>query len=262
MGRFEGRGVVVAGGSSGLGLHLAKAFIAEGARTVISGRQADKLEAAAAEIGAIPIAADITDFDSLAALAAGAVEALGNVHVAVNSAGFEQQTAIRDITPETLEPMVAVQFTGAVYFMRHLAGVLERGGSLVTVSSLTGVLVPENYAAYAGSKAGINHVTRIAASEYGPDGLRINAVAPSVIETPMTAHLLAIPAVTSAFLEQTPLGRMGVLDDVSRTVLWLASDDAAYISGQVINIDGGASTRKLPSNADVARHFQAAGDAG
>ena len=185
MGRFEGRGVVVAGGSSGLGLHLAKAFIAEGARVVVSARQAEKLEAVAAEIGAIPIAADITDFESLAALAEGAREALGSVHVAVNSAGFEQQTAIRDITPETLEPMVAVQFTGAVYFMRHLASVLERGGALVTISSLTGVLVPENYAAYAGAKAGINHVTRIAASEYGPDGLRINAVAPTVIETPM-----------------------------------------------------------------------------
>jgi NAD(P)-dependent dehydrogenase (short-subunit alcohol dehydrogenase family) len=175
VGRFEGRGVVVGGGSSGLGLHLAKAFVAEGARVVISARQADKLEAVAAEIGAIPIAADITNFESLAALATGAKEALGQVHVAVNSAGFEQQTAIRDITPETLEPMVAVQFTGAVYFMRHLAAVLERGGSLITMSSLTGVLVPENYAAYAGAKAGINHVTRIAASEYGPDGLRVNA---------------------------------------------------------------------------------------
>ena len=257
MGRFDDRGVVVAGGSSGLGLDLARAFVAEGARVVISARQADKLEAAAAEIGAIPIASDITDFESLAALARGAAEALGQVHVAVNSAGFEQQTAIRDITPETLEPMVAVQFTGAVYFLRHLASVLERGGSLVTISSLTGVLVPENYAAYAGAKAGINHVTKIAAAEYGPDGLRINAVAPSVVETPMTAHLLAVPAVTSAFLEQIPLGRMGTLDDVTQAVLWLASDEASYISGQVLNIDGGASTRKLPSNADVMRHVQA-----
>jgi meso-butanediol dehydrogenase/(S,S)-butanediol dehydrogenase/diacetyl reductase len=127
------------------------------------------------------------------------------------------------------------------------------------MSSLTGVLVPENYAAYAGAKAGINHVTRIAASEYGPDGLRVNAVAPSVVETPMTAHLLAVPAVTSAFLEQTPLGRMGTLEDVTRAVLWLASDDASYISGQVLAIDGGTSTRKLPSNADVLRHLQAAG---
>ncbi len=262
MGKFDGRGVVVAGGSSGLGLHLAKAFVDEGARVVISGRGVDRLEAAAAEIGAIPIAADITDFESLAALAVGAAEALGPVHVAVNSAGFEQQTAIRDITPETLEPMVAVQFTGAVYFLRHLAAVLERGGSLITISSLTGVLPPENYAAYAGAKAGINHVTRVAASEYGPDGLRVNAVAPSVIETPMTAHLLAIPAVTSAFLEQTPIGRMGQPDDVSQTVLWLASDDASYITGQVINIDGGTSTRKLPSNADVARHLQATADSG
>ena len=257
MGRFDGRGVVVTGGSSGLGLDLAKGFIAEGARVVISARQAEKLEAVAEEIGAIPIAADITDFESVAALAEGAREALGSVHVAVNSAGFEQQTAIRDITPETLEPMVAVQFTGAVYFMRHLASVLERGGSLITISSLTGVLMAESYAAYAGAKAGINHVTRIAASEYGPDGLRVNAVAPTVIETPMTAHLLGVPAVRDALLELTPLGRLGQLEDVTQTVLWLASDDASFITGQIVNVDGGTSIRKLPTNADVMRHLQA-----
>lgn len=262
MGRFEGKGVVIAGGSSGFGLHLAKAYIAEGATVVIAARDPEKLARVADEIGAVGVPCDITSFDSLAELAKRSVDALGHVHVAVNSAGFELQTAIRDITPETLEPMVAVQFTGAVYFMRHMASVLERGGALVTVSSLTGVMIPENYAAYAGAKAGINHVTKIAASEYGPDGLRINAVAPSVIETPMTAHILKIPAVVSAFLEQTPLGRLGELEDVSQTVLWLTSDDASYISGQVINIDGGTSTRKLPSNDDVRRHFQTAQDAG
>lgn len=257
MGRFEDRVVVVAGGSSGFGLHIARAFLAEGARVVVAARDAERLTDVADEIGATPIVCDITSFESLERLVAQTVERLGRLDVAVNSAGFEQQTPIRDITPETLEPMVAVQFTGAVYFIRHMANAMERGGSLVTISSLTGVLVPENYAAYAGAKAGINHVTRIAASEYGSEGIRVNAVAPSVIETPMTAHLLAIPAVEAAFLEQTPLGRMGALEDVSSAVLWLASDESSYITGQILNIDGGASTRKLPSNADVMRHLKA-----
>jgi NAD(P)-dependent dehydrogenase (short-subunit alcohol dehydrogenase family) len=224
--RFEDRVVVVAGGSSGLGLHIATAFAREGARVVIAARSGERLAQAAEQIGA-------------------------------NSAGFEQQTAIRDITPETLEPMVAVQFTGGVYFLRHMANAMRDGGSLITISSLTGVLVPQNYAAYAGAKAGINHVTRIAASEYGGDGIRVNAVAPSVVETPMTAHLLAIPAVESAFLEQTPLARMSVPQDVTSAVLWLASDESSYITGQVLVVDGGTSTRKLPSNDDVARHLKA-----
>ncbi len=255
--RFEGRVVVVAGGSSGLGLDIAKGFVREGARVMISARNAERVAQAAEEIGATPIACDITDFESVEALAAETLQRCGRLDVAVNSAGFEQQTAIRDITPETLEPMVAVQFTGAVYFLRHMASAMRQGGAIVTVSSLTGVLVPQNYAAYAGAKAGINHVTRIAASEYGGDGIRVNAVAPSVIETPMTAHLLAIPAVQSAFLEQTPIARMGVPADVTSAVLWLASDEASYITGQILPIDGGTSTRKLPSNEDVARHFKA-----
>jgi len=254
--RFEGKVVAVAGGSSGLGLHIAQAFAGEGARVVIAARDGERLQTAAEAMGAIPVACDITSFDSVAALASETLERCGRLDVAVNSAGFEQQTAVRDITPETLEPMVAVQFTGAVYFLRHMANAMAAGGSIVTISSLTGVLVPQNYAAYAGAKAGINHVTKIAASEYGADGIRINAVAPSVVETPMTAHLLAIPAVESAFLEQTPLGRMSVPADVSSAVLWLASDDSSYITGQVLVVDGGTSTRKLPSNDDVARHLK------
>jgi len=256
MKRFQDRVVVIAGGSSGLGLHVARRFAEEGARLVIAARDEGKLAEAAGEIGAVGIQCDITSFESVAALASQAHERFGRIDVAVNSAGFEQQTAIRDITPETLEPMVAVQFTGAVYFIRHMANAMERGGSLITVSSLTGVLVPENYAAYAGSKAGINHVTKIAASEYGPEGIRVNAVAPTVVETPMTAHLLAIPAVRSAFLELTPLGRMGSLEDVTSAIVWLASDESSYITGQILNIDGGASTRKLPTNADVMRHMK------
>jgi NAD(P)-dependent dehydrogenase (short-subunit alcohol dehydrogenase family) len=255
--RFEDRVVVVAGGSSGLGLHIATAFAREGARVVIAARSGERLAQAAEQIGAIPIACDITSFESVEALASETLSRCGRLDVAVNSAGFEQQTAIRDITPETLEPMVAVQFTGGVYFLRHMANAMRDGGSLITISSLTGVLVPQNYAAYAGAKAGINHVTRIAASEYGGDGIRVNAVAPSVVETPMTAHLLAIPAVESAFLEQTPLARMSVPQDVTSAVLWLASDESSYITGQVLVVDGGTSTRKLPSNDDVARHLKA-----
>jgi len=258
--RFEGKVAVVVGGSSGFGLHLVQGFIAEGAQVVMAARNAARLDEVAGRVGAIPIACDITSFESLESLASQTLERCGRLDVAINSAGFEQQTAIRDITPETLEPMVAVQFTGAVYFIRHMANAMQQGGSLITISSLTSVMVPENYAAYAGAKAGINHVTRIAATEYGAEGIRVNAVAPTAIETPMTAHMLQIPAVQAAFLEQTPLGRMGALGDVTSAVLWLASDEASYITGQVLNIDGGTSTRKLPSNADVMRHLTAAAE--
>jgi 2-hydroxycyclohexanecarboxyl-CoA dehydrogenase len=255
--RFEGRVAVVAGGSSGFGLDAARALVAEGASAVIGARNEKRLRAAADEIGALGVVCDIADNDSVEALAAAAIERFGRIDVAINSAGIEDQAPIADLTPEKLEPMVAIQFTGAVYFIRHMAAGMSEGGSIVTVSSLTATLVPENYAAYAGAKAGIEHVTRIAASEYGPRGIRLNTVAPSIIETPMTKHILAIPAVRSAFIEQTPLGHLGDVADVTNALLWLSSDEAKYITGQNLVIDGGTSLRKLPSAADFTRHFQA-----
>jgi NAD(P)-dependent dehydrogenase (short-subunit alcohol dehydrogenase family) len=253
-GRFEGRTAVVAGGSSGFGFDAARALISDGAQVVIGARNEERLRAAADAIGAVGVVCDIAADDSVAGLAAAAVERFGRIDIAINSAGIEDQAPIRNLTPEKLEPMVAIQFTGAVYFIRHMAAAMSEGGSIITVSSLTASLVPENYAAYAGAKAGINHVTRIAAAEYGPDGIRVNTVAPSIIETPMTRHILAIPAVREAFLEQTPLGRFGEVCDVTNAMLWLASDEARYITGQNLVIDGGTSTRKLPSAADFMRH--------
>ena len=202
MASHTGKAAVVLGGSSGFGLEIGRALVADGARVLLAARNSERLQAAADEIGALACVCDITDDHSVAALAQQVLDRFGRLDVAINSAGMEEQTAIRDLTPERLEPMVAVQFTGAVYFIR------QSGGSIVTISSLTASLVPENYAAYAGAKAGINHVTRIAAAEYGPSGIRVNTVAPSIIETPLTAHLLAIPAVQEAFVEQTPLGRL------------------------------------------------------
>ena len=184
------------------------------------------------------------------------VERFGHLDIAVNSAGFEGAAPVAQCEPELVEPMVATQFTGALYFIRHMANAMAagRGGSLISISSLTATLVAEGYAAYAGAKAGINHVTKIAASEYGDRGVRINAVAPSLIETPMTAPILGLPGVEQAFVEETPLGRMGSVDDVTETVLWLASEASSFITGQNILIDGGTALRRLPRAEQFARH--------
>ena len=254
--RFQDRVAVVAGGSSGFGRHIAEQLIAEGARVVIAARNEAKLAEVATEIGALAIPCDITDDESNRALVERTLSECGRLDVAVNSAGFEEQTPIRDLSPDKLEPMVAAQLTGPIYFLRHSANAMTEGGTVIMISSLTATLVPENYAAYAGAKAGLNHVVRIAAAEYGPSGIRVNAVSPSIIETPLTQHIFAIPAARSAFLEQTPLGRFGSLTDVTRAVLWLASDEAGYVTGQNLVIDGGTATRKLPGNADVIRHLQ------
>lgn len=256
MGMLDGRIAVVMGGSSGFGRGIAQRFADEGATVVISARSREALEAAAEEIGATALPCDLTSSPALAELAATVVERFGHLDIAVNSAGFEGAAPVAECEPELVEPMVATQFTGALYFIRHMANAMAagRGGSLISISSLTATLVAEGYAAYAGAKAGINHVTKIAASEYGDRGVRINAVAPSLIETPMTAPILGLPGVEEAFVEETPLGRMGSVDDVVETVLWLVSDASSYITGQNILIDGGTSLRRLPRAEQFLRN--------
>ena len=262
MGSLDGRVAVVMGGSSGFGLGIAQRFCKEGAKVVISARSREALDAAAAEMGATAIPCDLTSDAALGDFTRTIIDQFGGIQIAVNSAGFEGAAPIAQCEPELVEPMVATQFTGALYFIKHMANAMVAGGggSLITISSLTATLVAEGYAAYAGAKAGINHVTKIAASEYGPSGVRINAVAPSLIETPMTAPILGLPGVEQAFTEETPLGRMGTVEDVVEAVLWLASDAASYITGQNLLIDGGTSLRRLPRNEQFIRHAQEAAE--
>jgi len=172
--------------------------------------------------------------------------------VAVNYAGFEQSTPIRDLTPEIWQPMIDVQLTGAVWFIRAMANAMAdgAGGSVISVSSLTAQNPSAGQAAYAGSKKGIEYITEIAAVEYGADNVRVNTIAPHLIETPMTAGIFQNPLVIEAVRRQTPLGRMGHVDDIANAALFLASDESAYISGQTICVDGAASTQKLPTSDD------------
>lgn len=245
--RFAGRIAVVMGASSGIGRATAVRLAAEGAHVIAAARRERELAELAVCCGATPVPCDITDDRALEALATTALERFGTIDLAVNCAGFEQSTLLRDLTPERLAAMAGVQFHGAVAFIRHFANAMAGtgGGSLVTVSSITALLVGHGLAAYAGSKAAINHITRIAALEYGPQGVRVNVVSPGLIRTPMTERMF-IPPVVEAFTAETPLRRMGTVEDVVAAITWLLSDEASFITGHNLIVDGGMLTGRLP----------------
>jgi NAD(P)-dependent dehydrogenase (short-subunit alcohol dehydrogenase family) len=255
---LEGRVAIVVGGSSGFGEAIARRFRKDGARLIIAARGAERLEKVAGELGALGVPCDLTRSTDLDALAQRAVDEFGRLDIAVNSAGYEDNCPVAMLEPERVERMVAVQFTGALYFIQHMANRMAQGGSLITISSLTATLVAEGYAPYAGAKAGINHATRIAASEYGARGVRVNVVSPSLIDTPMTHGLLQAPGVTEAFCAETPLGRIGQIEDVVEAVSFLAGDGASYITGQNLHVDGGTSLRRLPRAEDFMRSMKTA----
>lgn len=258
MGRLEGRAAIVAGGSSGFGEAIARRFLGEGARVMVAARDSDRLEASAKQLGAEAFACDITDWDATRELAEAAVGRFGRLDVAVNSAGFEDNCPVLDLEPERVEKMVAVQFTGALYFIQHMAKAMKDGGSIVMISSLTGTLVAEGYAPYAGAKAGINHASRIAASELGAKRVRVNVVSPTTVETPMVARLFATPGVRDAMVAETPLGDLPGIEDVVDSVLYLASDESRFVTGENIHVDGGGQLRRLPRTDDIIQSIQAA----
>lgn len=250
--RLEGKIAVVIGGATGFGLATAERFAHEGATVVIAGRRDDLAREVGERLGGSGVGCDIVDEEQVASMVAITLERHGGIDIAVNYAGYEQSTPISKLDAATMREMVDVQLIGAVSVIRHVANAMaERGGgSIISISSLTAHAPARGLAAYAGAKAGLEYVTRIAAVEYGPMGVRLNCVAPHLIETPMTAPIFANALAIEAVRRQTPLGRMGHVDDIANAVLFLASHEAGYISGQTLCVDGAASCQKLPSVLD------------
>ncbi len=243
---------LVVGGHSGFGLAIAEAFAAEGARLVLAGRRVDVVTAQADRLGGTGLRGDIVDDDSCRELVDTTLDRHGSLDIAVNCAGYEQSTPLRDLTPEKLRAMVDVQFVGAVQILRHACNAMADtgGGAFLSMSSLTAQNPQKGLAAYAGCKAGIEYVTQIAAVEYGPERVRVNCVAAHMIETPMTRHFFELPHVIEALRRETPLGYPGSVRDVATASLFLCSDDARWITGETLRVDGGAFTQRLPTQRD------------
>lgn len=252
--RLAAKVAVVIGGATGLGLAAAERFAAEGATVVVACRRGDLASDIGTRLGGWGMACDVGDHDSVAELAAAVLDRHGTLDVGLNSAGYAESVAIVDMTPEQLESMVRVQFLGAVYAIKHLAGAMAKtdGGSMLNISSLTAQNPVAGQAAYAGSKAAVEYVSKIAAVELGAKGVRVNCVAAHLVETPMTEALFAMPLVVEAMRLQTPAGFMGHPSDIADALLFLASDESRYINGETIRVDGGAHTQKLPSDHDYA----------
>lgn len=245
------RVAVVVGGASGIGQAVAGGLADEGYRVVVADRNADGAAARAAELGApaTSAAVDVTDEATVAAL----FEQTGPVDVVVNTAGFGDFGSIVDLEAERFRAVVDCCLTGSFLVMKHAGRQLRDGGSLVSITSLNARLAAPGMSAYCSAKAGLAMLTQVAALEFAPRGIRVNAVSPGFVHTPLTELVTLAPGVLEDYVDNTPLGRVGTAQDVANAVLYLCSDKASWMTGEVIDLNGGAHLRRYP---DVLGHVE------
>jgi NAD(P)-dependent dehydrogenase (short-subunit alcohol dehydrogenase family) len=248
--RFAGKVVLVTGGTSGIGEGAVRAFAAEGARVVFCGRRAELGEKVAASIRAAGgeahfVRADVAKETDVAALVAATLEKYGRLDCAFNNAGIDRPPAPIETTDSAqFAELININATGVFYSMKHeIPALLAAGGgaAIVNMASIGAHKGFANIIGYSASKVAVLSMTRTAAAELGPRGIRVNAVSPGPIKTPMMQRVYEQWKVTPEQIAAGyPLRRIGRAEEVVRLVLWLCSDEASYVHGADVAVDAGA----------------------
>lgn len=245
MYNFEGKTAVVTGASRGIGEAVARMMAAGGARVALVSRSADKLEAIAAELPNDPIVvpADLFADDAADQIASTVLAAFGGLDILVNNAGVAFNEPATKVTAKAIDDTLMVNLRNLFMLCSRFAKPLfATGGNIVNVSSTASTGAGGTQGAYAASKGGVNTLTKNLANEWANKGVRVNCVAPGLVDTEMwepTFDALGEDEVRTGFVKRVPLLRWGTADEIAHAVCFLASDGASYITGQTIKVDGG-----------------------
>lgn len=242
--------VLGAAGRDNMAQHIAARFAKEGAKVVVAGRNKDELERFAKTIDGAAFICDITSKADVEKLAAFAKSRFGHIDIAVNATGWGYLAPFLENTEEDLTKMMNLQFKGPFQFFQAMVGAMDRGGSIIQISSATATIMLNDHAAYMGTKAGIDHVIRCIANEFGTKGIRANSISPGLTDTPMTAGAKQTPGVFEAFASAYPLGRVGTSDDIAAAAVWLSTDEC-FMTGQNLQVNGGLTLRRNPTREEI-----------
>jgi NAD(P)-dependent dehydrogenase (short-subunit alcohol dehydrogenase family) len=247
------RTAVVIGAASGIGWAIAQTLAAEGATVTLADRNSEGARDRAAELGAPHAAAtvDVVDEASVQAL----FDGVAAPDIVVNCAGFSGFGVIIDLAVEQFREVVDVCLTGAFLVLKHAGLHMGDGGAIVSLTSLNARQPAVGMSAYCSAKAGLAMLTQVAALELGPQGIRVNAVSPGFVPTPLTEGAALIPGVVEEYVENTPLGRTGTPQDIADAVAFLCSDKASWLTGEVLDLNGGAHLKRYPNIVDHVMKF-------
>lgn len=243
MQRFTGKTVVVTGAASGIGLGIAERFSSEGANVVMADQHQDKLEAAAARLPGertLALKVDVADAPEMERLVAAAVERFGALDVMCNNAGIATEGDAVELSLDDWNKTIATDLSGVFHGCRAaLPELLKTRGCIVNTASVSGLGADWRMTAYNAAKGGVVNLTRAIALDFGARGVRANAVCPSLTRTGMTEDMIGDEALLAKFRERMPLGRVAEPADIAAVVAFLASDDARFVNGANLPVDGG-----------------------